>query len=65
MNKKAYIDWLKGMIDKLQNEIEWYKSIIGRDYLSMPIIGTPEQNIAEREIQIHTYRICLNHIKGR
>lgn len=65
MNKKEYIDWLNGMIDKLQNEIGWYKSIVGKDYSDMPIIGTPEQNIAEREIQIHTYRICLNHIKGR
>ena len=59
MNKKAYIDWLNGMIDIKKREIALLQTFIDEGKVG----HLTNQGIMKIELNI--FQICLNHIKGR
>lgn len=59
MNKKAYIDWLNGMIDIKKREIALLQTFIDEGKVGI------RSNQDIMKIELNIFQICLNHIKGR
>jgi hypothetical protein len=59
MNKKAYIDWLNGMVDIKKREIALLQKFIDEGKVG-------NQAVQDRlTVELNIFQICLNHIKGR
>lgn len=59
MNKKAYIDWLNGMVDIKKREIALLQKFIDEGKVC-------NQAVQDRlTVELNIFQICLNHIKGR